>query len=157
MGLTFRGKLGALGAISALFIAMAFGFQAAGYAPCELCILQRWPHVVAALIGLAGMAMPHRGLAWAGAAVMLISAALGLYHSGVEWGLWAGPSACTGGAGNIAAMNPEDLLNQIMQSEVVRCDEPALKVLGTTMANWNALASAGLAGLWAWVAVARQA
>ena len=45
--------LGALaGAGSAFLLLAALAFQAAGYAPCELCILQRWPHVAAALLGL---------------------------------------------------------------------------------------------------------
>ena len=41
----------AAGAGSALLLAAALGFQAAGYAPCELCILQRWPHLAAAVAG----------------------------------------------------------------------------------------------------------
>ena len=36
---------------AALLIA-ALGFQAVGYAPCELCILQRWPHVAAIAVAL---------------------------------------------------------------------------------------------------------
>ena len=40
------------GAGSAALLIAALGFQAAGYAPCELCILQRWPHVAAAAIGI---------------------------------------------------------------------------------------------------------
>ena len=40
----------AAGAGSALLLLAALGFQAAGYAPCELCILQRWPHLAAAIV-----------------------------------------------------------------------------------------------------------
>ena len=46
---------------SAALLAGAFFFQARGYAPCELCLLQRWPHAAAVAIGL-GMATnipPH--------------------------------------------------------------------------------------------------
>ncbi|MDN5569462.1 MAG: disulfide bond formation protein B, partial [Paracoccus sp. (in: a-proteobacteria)] len=46
------------GAGSAALLIAALGFQAAGYMPCELCILQRWPHVaavaLAALVWLTG-------------------------------------------------------------------------------------------------------
>lgn len=152
--MSLRQKLFALGAVSMAFVAMAFGFQAAGFQPCELCILQRWPHVIAGLAGLAGFLRPHRGWAALGALAMIVSAGLGIYHSGVEWHLWPGPTACTG-SGDVTGVSAQDLLNRLMTTDIVRCDEPALKVLGTTMANWNAAASALLSALWARVAVAR--
>ena len=37
---------------SAALLIAALGFQALGYAPCELCILQRWPHLAAVITGL---------------------------------------------------------------------------------------------------------
>ena len=39
----------------------AFLFQLAGYAPCAMCIWQRWPHaaaIVSGLIALSGV-IPH--------------------------------------------------------------------------------------------------
>lgn len=36
---------------SAAVLAAALVFQAFGFAPCELCIAQRWPHLVAAVLG----------------------------------------------------------------------------------------------------------
>ena len=36
---------------SGLLLLAALGFQAAGYRPCELCLLQRWPHLAALLVG----------------------------------------------------------------------------------------------------------
>ena len=41
------------GAGSAALLITALIFQSVGYVPCELCILQRWPHLAAALIGVA--------------------------------------------------------------------------------------------------------
>jgi len=78
---------------------------------------------------------------------MVVGAGLGGYHAGVEWGFWAGPTACAGGAG-VGGQSAEALLAQIMAAPVVRCDEVAWSLLGLSMAGWNALASAGLAGLW---------
>ena len=40
------------GGASAALLAAALFFQAIGYAPCELCLLQRWPHAAAVAIGL---------------------------------------------------------------------------------------------------------
>lgn len=154
--LSYRGWVIALGGLSALLLAMAFAFEAAGYRPCELCLLQRWPHAGAGLLALAALLMtrPPRALAWIGGALMLGSMALGIYHSGVEWHLWPGPSSCTGGAA-LQGLSTQQLLDQIMAAPMVRCDQPALTILGTTMANWNAVASALLAFVWARVAISR--
>lgn len=138
-----------LGAISALLLAMAFGFEAAGFRPCELCILQRWPHAATAALGLVAFLWPGapRGLALLGALAMVAGLALGIYHSGVEWHLWAGPATCTGTA-DLRSLSTKDLLDQIMAAPIVRCDQPALVVFGTTMANWNAVASGVLMAGW---------
>ena len=45
---------------SAGLLAGAFMFQALGYAPCDLCLLQRWPHGAAVLIGGAMLSLPLR-------------------------------------------------------------------------------------------------
>ena len=137
----------ALGSLALL--AAAFAFQAAGYAPCELCILQRWPHVLAIGAGIAVWRLgARRWLLWLGLAGALGAVAIAGYHSGVEWGLWQGPSACSGGVGNLTRLSTEDLMKQLQAAPVVRCDEPAFKILGITMANMNAAASAVLALIW---------
>ncbi len=72
-------------------------------------------------------------------------AALALYHSGVEWKLFPGPSDC---AGTLAkAASTEEFLRQLQTVKPVRCDEPALFVLGLTLANWNAMISLALAAV----------
>lgn len=146
------GMLAAAG--SAFLLAAAFAFQFAGYAPCELCILQRWPHVAAVVVGL--LIWQWRGarrwLLWLGFPAALVATGLAAHHTGVEWGWWPGPVACSSG-GNIGALSASDLLAQIeSNTRVIRCDEPALVIFGLSMAGWNALASLVLAGLWLFAA-----
>ena len=46
----------------------AFGFQALGYAPCKLCLWQRWPHGAAIAdrrSGAAGGPLTLSGHCWA--------------------------------------------------------------------------------------------
>ncbi|MEO0863885.1 MAG: disulfide bond formation protein B, partial [Pseudomonadota bacterium] len=43
---------------SALLLAGAFVFQALGYAPCQMCIWQRYPHAVAIAVGAAALFLP---------------------------------------------------------------------------------------------------
>lgn len=137
------------GAGSAALLVAALGFQAVGYAPCELCILQRWPHVaaiaVAVLVWWTGRV---RVLAILGMIAAGVAMGLALYHTGVEWKLWAGPSHCSGTIGNLATMSAQDLMTRLQSAPVVRCDEVAWRFLGLSMAAWNAVFSAGLAVVW---------
>jgi disulfide bond formation protein DsbB len=152
-------RLAALGAAAcAGLLAAAFAFQhIGGLAPCPLCIWQRWPHVAGAALGLAAFAAPpsRAGRLAAGAAALALAAgaALALYHVGVEQRWWQGPSTCVGG-GDIGALSTAELLARIKAAPLVRCDEVAWSLAGLSMAAWNGVASAGLAGLFALAAMA---
>ena len=61
------------GAGSALLLGGAFVFQALGYAPCKMCIWQRWPHALAIVLGVAALFMPAVWLMWIGALAMAIT------------------------------------------------------------------------------------
>lgn len=140
-----RGLGAAAGSAALLLAALAFQYLG-GLAPCPLCITQRWPHVVAILVGLALIYLPSRGFALLGAVAMLVGAGTGLYHAGIERGWWPGPDTCTAPApGDVSA---SDLLDQLMQTDVVLCDQVAWSFLGISMAGWNALGSLALAALW---------
>jgi len=132
----------------ALFIEHGLGVK-----PCDLCLQQRIPYYVGTVLA-AGAAViaarrPHGtapALALALGIVALLFAAGsigGAYHAGVEWGLWAGPTGCTGGIARPAAMG--DFLRQLETVKVVRCDEVAMRILGLSLAAWNALIALGLA------------
>ncbi|TGN62001.1 disulfide bond formation protein B [Paracoccus liaowanqingii] len=138
------------GAGSALLLIAALGFQAVGYAPCELCVLQRWPHVAAALVaGLVWWTGRVRALAVLGMIAAATAAGVALYHVGVEMTWWAGPTHCSGGIGDLSRMSTQDLMTRLQSAPVVSCTEVAWSFLGVSMAGWNAILSAGLAGLWA--------
>jgi len=132
---------------SAAVLAAALVFQAFGFAPCELCILQRWPHLAAAVLGGAMLLfrLPMR-LAAFGAIAALTTGGIAIYHSLVERKLIAGPTACT--SGSVEGLSAQDLLAQISAAPLVRCDEIAWQMFGVTMPNLNVLASAFFAALW---------
>lgn len=142
-----RTGLAAAGGSAGLLLA-ALGFQyLGGYAPCDLCILQRWPHGVAILIGLALLVWPRRGLAMLGALALATGSGIAAYHVGVEQGWWPGPTTCTGA--DVGSLTPDELLKRILAAPVTRCDDISWSFLGLSMAAWNGLFSAGLAALWA--------
>ena len=139
------------GAGSAALLVAALAFQfIAGLAPCPLCIWQRWPHVAAvvvALLAATALGRYRRLLGGLGALAMGTGAGLGLYHTGIERGWWEGPAACVA-PNDIGSMSTDQLMAQIMNAPLVRCDEVAWEWLGLSMASWNALACLALAGLW---------
>ena len=133
-------------------IAGALVFEKFGYAPCELCLQQRWAYYVgvplAAAAVLACVVKPRLG-GWLLVLVAILfagGAIFGAWHAGVEWGFWPGPSGCSGAASQRAA-DMTDFLRQIEATKLVRCDEVALRIVGLSLAGWNAVISSGLAGL----------
>lgn len=138
---------------SAAMLLGAFGFQYIGdMAPCKMCYWQRYPHAAAAGIGVLALLIPAAILPWLGALAALTTGAIGVFHAGVEKGLWEGPSTCT--SGPIGGLSPEDLMAQIMTAPLVRCDEIPWEMFGVSMAGWNAIVSFGLALIW--IAAARS-
>ncbi len=130
-------------------LAGAFVFQFLGYAPCKLCLWQRWPHAAAIAVGgLVLVLGPRMLLGLAGALAALTTAALGLYHTGVERKWWDGPQGCTGDGGALSGMTGNDLLSLDTPINIVMCDEVAWAFGGFSMASWNALASLMLVAIW---------
>ena len=133
-------------------IAGALVFQAAGIAPCELCLKERWPYYAGMALGAATVAVASRGrgpaavLCFAALALLFCgSAVFGAYHAGVEWGWWAGPSDCTGPLSRAGSMG--DFMHQLQTVRVLRCDAVAIRVLGLSLAGWNVVVSVIVAGL----------
>jgi disulfide bond formation protein DsbB len=138
--------------IAAGTIAGAWAFQALGHAPCELCHKERIPYYAGVALAALTVALARRGpekwlpTAFAGLVLIFSSGAgLGAYHSGIEFGFWPGPSDCTGQVDHPGSVT--DFLKQLQTVKVVRCDQVSLRVLGLSLAIWNAAISAFLAGL----------
>src|SRR5262245_27695803 len=94
--LAFLLRLGAiLGALGSQFIG--------GLQPCELCLEQRWAYyyglpLLAAILILWNrlpLTVWYIGITIV-AAIFAWGVYMGVYHAGVEWKFWPGPTACTG-------------------------------------------------------------
>lgn len=149
------GMIAAAGSAALLF--GAFVFQVVGYAPCAMCIWQRYPHAIAIVMGvLLVFALPVLSFLIIGALSAFSTSALGVYHTGVERGWWEGPTSCTGSGLDVSQMSVAELLPSASStaSSLVMCDEVAWQFLTLSMASWNAILSAVLACLWL-VAIAK--
>jgi disulfide bond formation protein DsbB len=152
-----RGSLGvpavgvAIALLSAAALAGALGIEyIGGIRPCPLCLDQRIVYYAAVPAGLIASWLARRmpGLARLLlvllALAFLVNAGFGVYHAGIEWGWWPGPDECSGMAP--LATNPGALLESLQkQSNVIRCDAAALRILGLSLAGYSALLSAFLA------------
>ncbi len=139
------------GASLAAALVSQYGF---GLHPCILCLYQRVPYgVVMAAAGVALFFRQNRQVIRAllalSALAFVVGAGIALYHVGVEQHWWQGAGGCSG-AGDAADI--EALRAQILGSDIVRCDEPELVVLGISMAGYNVLYSLALVGVcwWLW-------
>ena len=161
MTLPYGTRLGLAAAIgSILLLGGAYYFQyVVGLAPCDMCLWQRYPHMLAILFGLLTVPLlvePRVALVFGLAAVMalFVTSGIGVFHVGVEYHWWAGPQACSGNVPK--GLTPEQLKKYLFGAKMVRCDETAWAMWGISMAGWNAILSAALAfmlasGVASWV------
>ena len=144
-----------IGVASTIIIATALAFEhIGGYVPCDLCLLQRKPYYIGAPIAmilgffiLIGNIPPKivKQLLFAFGILFVISFCLGMYHSGVEWNFWAGPSGCSGTGVDSSQDALNNLLGALETTRVVPCDEANWRFLGLSFAGYNALISIILA------------
>src|SRR3546814_925357 len=80
------------------------------------------------------------------------SSDLGVYHAGVEIGVFEGITACTA---SISGGSSADLLANIMATPLIRCDQVQWSFLGISMAGWNALLSISSALVILWLSLRR--
>jgi disulfide bond formation protein DsbB len=141
-----------IGIAMALVVITALGFEhIGGYIPCKLCLEQRTPYYLGAPIMLMAALASYknwpeclsRGLMAIGGLLMAYGLSIAVFHAGVEWAWWAGPTDCTAAATTVTT-NANDLLGDINALTPPSCDKAALRILGLSMAGWNVPASLAL-------------
>jgi len=110
--------------------------------PCEMCMWQRWPHLVATLLAVPALVFQRqnwsRVLLVFAAIAILISGLIGAFHAGVEYGWWEGITTCATSIGG-----GDDMLDSIMNATLVRCDVAPWDLFGISLAGFNFLFSCG--------------
>jgi len=132
-----------------------------GLSPCELCLGERVPYYWGLPILVVILLLWNRLPATVWTIAMVVVAAifvwsvyLGVFHAGVEWKFWPGPTACTGGTGGIdlSQLANLDAAKSVVPCDVVQWRDPILKL---SLAGYNALFSLVIALLLIGAIVAR--
>lgn len=124
-----------------------------GLTPCEMCMWQRWPHLVAIFFALDAIALRGRPaisvifVALAALAIA-VSGGIGVFHAGVEYHWWEGITTCSTAVSGATA---QDVLANIMAAPLVRCDVAQWTLFGISLAGYNAIFSLGSAVLIFWL------
>ena len=137
-----------LGAISFSMILFALISEYVfGFAPCSLCLIQRYPHILVAVtsVWLIFFRTHNVFLYPVNTLVMASSIILASFHVGVEQSIFQGPQSCS--SSNlplVSEKSAEALLKEILNTSATRCNEVSWSFMGLSMATWNLILSIAL-------------
>ncbi len=127
-----------------------FGNQ--NLAPCQLCIVQRYPYALLVVLGLAAILLSRQALErtlllCVIAIVLVFGSYVAGFHLGVEYGWWTAGSACSAPA---APLDPRQEVFVLSQAgpPPPNCSDAAWRFpgeRGLSMAGYNFILSTGLA------------
>ena len=122
--------------ISAYFIEYILGHQ-----PCNLCVYERFPYLLAILIVLMNYKYNklEKYLILSLAVIFLIATILSLYHLGIEQGFIQESLLCDLEKGaNI--VDKDEILKQLQQKSI-SCKDVTFKIFGLSLTNFNIIIS----------------
>ena len=121
---------------SAFFIEYVLGYQ-----PCNLCILERIPYLLALIIIVLNYKFINLEKYFILSLVLIFLAAtfLSLYHLGIEQGFIEESMVCDLKNGS-NLLSKEDILKQL-QEKNVSCKDVTFKILGLSLTSYNIIIS----------------
>ena len=128
--------------ISIIALASAFFIEyKLGHQPCNLCILERIPYLLAIILILLNYKFNHleKYFLILLIIVFFIATILSLYHLGIEQGLIQESMVCDLKSGS-NLLSKEDILKQL-QEKSVSCKDVTFKIFGLSLTTYNILIS----------------
>jgi disulfide bond formation protein DsbB len=122
--------------VSAFFIEYVLGHQ-----PCNLCILERIPYLLAIIIILLNFKFSHyeKFFILLLSIIFLAGAIISLYHLGIEQGFIQESLVCDlKSSSNL--LSKEEILKQL-QEKNVSCKDVTFKIFGLSLTSYNILIS----------------
>ncbi|MDA9186850.1 disulfide bond formation protein B [Candidatus Pelagibacter sp.] len=122
--------------VSAFFIEYVLGHQ-----PCNLCILERIPYLLAIIIILLNFKFSHYEKIFILflSIIFLAGAIISLYHLGIEQGFVQESLVCDLKSGS-NLLSKEEILKQL-QEKNVSCKDVTFKIFGLSLTSYNILIS----------------
>ena len=122
--------------VSAFFIEYVLGHQ-----PCNLCILERIPYLLAIIIILLNFKFSHyeKFFIFLLSIIFLAGAIISLYHLGIEQGFVQESLVCDLKSGS-NLLSKEEILKQL-QEKNVSCKDVTFKIFGLSLTSYNILIS----------------
>ena len=122
--------------VSAFFIEYVLGHQ-----PCNLCILERIPYLLALIIILFNFKFSHfeKFFILLLIIIFLVGAIISLYHLGIELGFIQESLVCDLKSAS-DLLSKEEILKQL-QEKNVSCKDVTFKIFGLSLTSYNILIS----------------
>ena len=122
--------------VSAFFIEYILGHQ-----PCNLCILERFPYLIAIIIILFNYKFSQfeKFFILLLTIIFSIGTILSLYHLGIEQGFIQESLVCDLKSGS-NLLSKEEILKQLQQKNV-NCKDVTFKIFGLSLTSYNILIS----------------
>jgi len=122
--------------VSAFFIEYVLGHQ-----PCNLCILERIPYLLAIIIIILNFKFSHyeKFFILLLSIIFLAGAIISLYHLGIEQGFIQESLVCDLKSGS-NLLSKEEILKQL-QEKNVSCKDVTFKIFGLSLTSYNILIS----------------
>ena len=133
---------------SILSLSIAYFIQyVLGHNPCNLCIIERIPYIVAIiLISLIFIINKYERIISSTILLFfMFGAVISFYHFGIEQGFFNESLICK--LSNNEPFNKEELLNQLKKAEIVSCKDVTFRLLGLSLATINTIISLILSGI----------
>ena len=124
--------------ISILALASAFFIEhALGHQPCNLCILERIPYLMAIVIIILNYKFVHleKYFILFLIIIFLVATILSLYHLGIEQGFIKESLICDLKKGS-DLLSKEDILKQL-QEKNISCKDVTFKIMGLSLTSYN--------------------
>ena len=121
---------------SAFFIEYVLEHQ-----PCNLCVLERIPYLLAIIIIVLNYKFVHfeKNFILVLTLIFLIATTLSLYHLGIEQGFIKESLVCDLKNGS-NFLTKEDILKQLQQKQV-SCQDVTFRIFGLSLTSYNVLIS----------------
>ena len=113
-----------------------------GHKPCNLCLIERLPYILAIIIISLSLILKKFEKAIIVFLILIFLAAtiISFYHFGIEQGFFKESLVCNLNS-DITNLSKEDLIKELQQQQTVSCKDVSFRIFGLSLATINTIIS----------------